>query len=368
MRNTGERKETYYLSGKFGFFDQDKIVLEPGEEKVVGYHINITKDIAEGIIEDTLTLKGAHMVNEKSLNLNVDVLKENLCSNFSVEVIPPEITADKYKGYLYKIKIKNNGYAKNTFRVKFKDDYGMIYLEPEEISMDSGDEGTIFMYVAPNSKMPNKEYIFEGEVIDKFGNERKFKAVFNLEAEKSNFAEGSEEDKIIVHVGGLDKEKVYYVSDKNITKLNITYEMEGKEEIEEILFTAGSFIIQIGDELYEDKNPEIGKKTYVIYANNKTYKITVKFVYVDNNKKEYKFKIEDITIEKEKKRLYPPEEEGKKARWWRSWRFWIPFIVLLVGILFIIYDAFLSYRKETSGDLKGERKKDIEKLKEVVEK
>ncbi len=376
VKNTGEKEETYTLKGMLGSFNVQRIKLSPGEEIVVKYRVNISQDIAEGIVEDILSLKGDHMNKEKTIKLDVEVLKENMCSNFSVKIEPERIYAQEYKGYIYRIKIKNNGYAENTFTVKLDDDYGIIYIEPKKITIDSGEEGVIFLYVAPHSKLPNKVYEIKGKVIDKFNNEKNFMALLDLNVEKTYFIEGAQEDKIITKVKNLDKEKTYYVSKDNATTLEIEYIMEGRKEKEEILFVGGSFIIQIGDELYEDKNPEIGKRTYILKANNKTYRITIKFVYVDNANSEYKFKIEDITIEKERKQLYPPiETEKKKEVLWKNWRILIPIFVLFIGIALICYDLIFarwsSRKKENKkkrSTKKEAKKKEIEKLKKIIEK
>ncbi len=367
IRNTGEREETYMLNGKYGYFIEDVVKLEPMEERIVKYIVNVSEDVAEGVLQDVLTLKGVNMVTSKETYLDINLLKESACSNFTVTVEPLRIDAQEYKGYIYKVKIKNNGFAPNTFTVEMDEDYGMVYVEPESISLDPNGQGTIFLYVAPTSKMPNKEYVLKGKVLDKYNNEKTFEVVFNLIAFKEEFNEDALEDKIRVRVEGLDKEKIYFVSKENITTLQVEYLMEGKTEVEEILFVGGSFIIQIGDELYEDNNPEIGRKTYIINANNKTYYITVKFVYVDNEKSEYKFKIEEIIIEKEKKVLYGEKKELVKIK--IDWKWILPVLLIILGIGWIIYDYYKNGKNKPKKQKNGKkRKKEIKELKEVVEK
>ncbi len=359
ITNTGEKPETYYLKGEYGFFEIPTITLKEGESKKVGYIVNVSKDVGEGIIEDKITLEGMHMPYTKTTTLEIEVLPQKECSNYTVSIDPQQINAYELKGYIYYVTIKNDGLADNKFRIELENKPEFVYVEPAELEIKSGKEGKFFIYVAPNTDLPNKVYKFKGKVIDKYGVERKFELTFNLMVEKAQVS-GKEPQKLRVVVENFDREKIYTINKTKQENLHIKYYMEGKIEEEDITFLVGSFIVQVGDELYEDQNPEIGKKTYTLRWNNKTYHIDIEFLKVDNEKGVYKFRVERIEIIKDVTPIYTtPQPENWLFKYW-PWL--IPLAVLIIGLLLVV----LEWKKPVYVE-GNDKKKEITALKQAIE-
>ncbi|NPA38710.1 MAG: hypothetical protein GXN99_02855 [Candidatus Nanohaloarchaeota archaeon] len=358
VKNTGEKPETYYLKGEYGWFETPTITLQPGGVKKVNYIINVSDDVGEGIIEDTIVLEGMHMFKPKETTLEIEVLPTRECSNYTVDVEPETINAYEYRGYIYYVNIKNNGLAENEFKIEIEDKPEYVYVEPPKLTLKPGEEGKFFIYIAPTEKLPNKEYVFEGKVVDKYGVDKKFEIRFNLMAEKA--VPTAKEDRLKVVVEGFDKERIYTVNRTHVENITIKYYMEGRMEEEQISFMAGSFIVQVGDELYEDQEPEIGEKTYTLIWNNKTYKITVEFLKVDNENSEYKFRVERIEIIKDITPIYAtPEEKSWLEKYW-PWL--IPLAVLIIGLILVALDVMDKDKED-----ERETREEILKLKEAIE-
>lgn len=360
VKNTGEKPETYYLKGNYGFFETPTITLKEGESKRISYVVNVSSDVSEGTIEDKITLEGMHMPAVKTTTLDIEVLPQRECSNYTVNIEPNEINAYELKGYIYYINIKNNGLADNKFRIELENKPDFVYVEPAELEIKSGKEGKFFIYVAPNVKLPNKEYKFKGKVTDKYGVEKRFELTFNLMVEKTDVS-GKEPQKLRVVIEDFDRDRIYVINKTVQQNLHIKYYMEGEIQEEDISFSVGSFIVQVGDELYEDQNPEIGKKTYTIKWDNKTYNIDVEFLKVDNEKGEYKFRIEKIEIIKDVTPVYvTPEPENRLLKYW-PWL--IPLAVLIIGLVLVL----LEWKKPVYV-VEGDKKKDeIAALKQAIE-
>ncbi len=142
LKNTGKRADGYMIE----FAEESiSITLEPGESYAVSYDYDIPY-IEEGrymftseLSSDSgVSLSGSAEINLKSSDVCYGVALENGAG-----------AVDVGKATTSEITIRNTGEQASNFMISMTDGPEWAYLEPAELYLDGGGEGSLYLYLSP---------------------------------------------------------------------------------------------------------------------------------------------------------------------------------------------------------------------------
>jgi len=114
VKNTGLKKDNYVLKIEGEHDKEEEFSLRPGEEKYVTLvheeplDTNVReKDVVVSLLSDNGVLR--------TLPLNLQIKSKEDCYSYDAEIIPEEMTGKEYKGYVYRINVRNNGMYEDQY-------------------------------------------------------------------------------------------------------------------------------------------------------------------------------------------------------------------------------------------------------------
>ncbi|NYZ78007.1 hypothetical protein H0N96_01225, partial [Candidatus Micrarchaeota archaeon] len=75
------------------------------------------------------------------------------------QLMPPSLLVPKIDGKTTLLKLKNLGTIRNVYTIKADSNFTYVYVNPDEVALNPGEETTIEIRVAPASSVKNGEYV-----------------------------------------------------------------------------------------------------------------------------------------------------------------------------------------------------------------
>jgi len=301
LENTGKNKDTYTLETSDGILEKDTVELESQKTEDIQLTVPANTEEKEVIIN-----MFSEQVQETK-TVTVLLKDQEKCYGFTVNVNPQIIEANEYKGYLYTITVKNTGEYASNFSISTVGGPEWTYIDPKTQNIETGSEDQFFIYVSPPYGTEVGTYNIDIEV--KRDNVSAKTATLKLllgktatqktpsaKEEEPSKEEEPEEELPKTYSVTTDTETMYEVSENDTLTIEGSY-IKGNEDTEvTIKIRTGSFIIEIGDALIEDEQPELGENTYELTTEEKQYTVTIEFTEVNATSNAYKFKVKDVQV------------------------------------------------------------------------
>lgn len=145
IKNTGKKEDTYIISASEGSVSDTEITLDAGESETILLVIETEKTDAE----DTNSLLAINSERTDDSKEFIISMKEfDTCYGLSVTSDSDSIFAEELKGYLYTLTIKNDGEFEAGYTVSI-DGPKWTTVNPETISLTSGESTEIYVYASP---------------------------------------------------------------------------------------------------------------------------------------------------------------------------------------------------------------------------
>ncbi len=306
LENTGKNKDTYTLETSDGTLEKDTVELESQKTEDIQLTVPANTEEKEVIIN----MFSEHVQETKTVTV---LLKDQeKCYGFTVNANPQIIEANEYKGYLYTITVKNTGEYASDFSISTIGGPEWTYIDPTTQHIETDTEQQFFIYVSPPYGTEVGTYNIDIEIKRDnvsaktttlkllLGKTATQETPSEKEEEPAKEEEPEEELPKTYHVT-TDTETMYEISENDTLTIDGSYTKDNKDTGVTINIRAGSFIIEIGDALIEDEQPELGENTYELTTEEKQYTITIEFEEVNTTSNTYKFKVKDMQVTELKK-------------------------------------------------------------------
>jgi len=356
VKNNG-LKEDYYVMEISGENDDEEIfTLKPGEEREITmtHSEPLETNVREKTVDVTMTSDNGVV---RSLPLTFEIKDKETCYGYDAEIIPEEIRGREYKGYTYRINVKNNGLNEDMYTTQIAGPE-WVYIEPKELLLEQGENGDFYLYAAPTEQTKSGEYFILVTITNTEGMTKTLDAKFVFEGENERlFARGTETITTDYEVDVSDE--LYTVSPEEDVVVPLFYETESGIEREfDLRFGASSFVVQVGDTVIADDSPVLGYNEYKIWSEDKLYTVVVKMEDIDEYRNEYTFRIDSVTVT-EHQQVEPSElkeKEGINVLWW------ILVVLIIVAIIITLYYFFFMDKEEDVETISARDVKETKKM------
>jgi len=161
LKNTGELADTYDVSFTSNLKDMAKQVeLEAGTETTIPVSVP-TLGAEAGNYTLTATAVSEHV--SVSANAALNLKSFNTCYALMIKLGEETIVVESCTAETVPINIKNTGERADTFQISYEGPQ-WIYIAPDSVTLNSGEEKEIYLYVSPPYEVTSGDFTADIEI------------------------------------------------------------------------------------------------------------------------------------------------------------------------------------------------------------
>ena len=156
LKNTGKLPDTYTLRFESSLFSAtENVTLASMQSQSFIFRFDVPKN-ATGSYDIAVSAESEHTSSRIPAALNVEPLEE--CYSLELKAMEDTVAIGAGEAAVTQIYLKNTGKLESSYSLSAEGPE-WIYISPETMHLDSGEEGTIYLYLTPPFGTDSGAYI-----------------------------------------------------------------------------------------------------------------------------------------------------------------------------------------------------------------